>query len=142
MYMQVKSVMSRNPEVLSLNATLRQAADEMQKHDCGFLPIGDNGEIAGVITDRDLALRAIAQGKDPNKILVKDIMTKKVLFCKEDDDVKTVAHNMGRDQIRRLVVLDKGSRIAGVISLGDIARKCHDAALCGQTMTEISQTKH
>ncbi len=140
--MQVKSIMSQHPEMLPLNATLTQAVNEMQKHDCGFLPIGDHGNAVGVITDRDVTIRAIAKGKDPNKTLVKDVMTKKVFSCKENDDVKTVAHNMGRDQIHRLVVLDKNGRLSGVISLGDIARKCKDVQLCGHMVEEISQTKH
>lgn len=138
MYMQVNTVMTKNPKVLPLNATVKQAADEMQKHDFGFFPIGDNHEIKGVITDRD-ALLSIAKGKDPNKTLVKDIMTNHVVCCKENDDVKTVAQNMGQNQVRRLVVNNKSNHIVGVISIGDIARKCNDAPLCGQTISKISE---
>lgn len=137
--MQVKDVMSKNPDAISEDMTLKQAAEEMKKNDFGFLPVKQNGQIAGVITDRDLVIRALAKGQDPNKTKLKDAMTNKILFCYEDDDLKQAVKIMCDKQIHRLAVYDKQKKISGVISIGDIARKCKDAVLLGKLTEAIHQ---
>lgn len=137
--MLIRDVMSRKPEFMSSTTSLKKAAAEMQKLDCGFIPIGDNDRLIGVITDRDMAIRGVASGKDPDKTTVKEIMTDKVLYCFEDDDVKKAADSMSKQQIRRLIVLNKEKRMTGIVSLGDIARKCSDENMCGRTFTAIEK---
>jgi CBS domain-containing protein len=143
--MLIKEIMSKKPEFVSPSTPLKKVAEEMTKHDCGFIPVGESDRLVGVITDRDLALRAIAKSKDPDKTQAKEVMTQKVLYCYEEDDIKKATESMGKQQIRRLIVLnnDKDKRMTGVVSLGDIARKCKDDKLCGHTFQEIEkETQH
>lgn len=141
--MLIREIMSKKPEFISPTTSLKKAAEEMQKLDCGFIPVGDHDRLIGVITDRDMAIRGIARGKDPDKTTVKEVMTSKVLYCFEDDDIQKATESMGRQQIRRLIVLDKQKRMTGIVSLGDIARKCKDEKLCGHTFHEIEKdTRH
>ena len=88
-----------------------------------MLPVGENDRLIGMITDRDLAIRAVAEGKDPNRATVKDIMSPRVLYCYEDDDTKEAARSMGKNQVRRLPVLNRKKRLVGILSLGDLATK-------------------
>lgn len=137
--MQVKDIMSKHPDALSDDMTLKQAAEEMQKHDFGFLPVKHNGQIVGVVTDRDLVIRALAKGQDPNKTQLKDTMTNKILFCHEEDDLNTAAQMMCDKQIHRLAVYDKKNQFTGVISIGDIARKAKDNTLLAKLTESIHQ---
>lgn len=140
--MLVKEIMSKKPDFLSPNATLKEAANEMLKYDFGFIPVGENDRLIGVVTDRDIAIRAIATGKDPNHTYLKDMMTDKVIYCFEDDDVIKAADNMSKLQIHRLVVLDKNKRMTGIVSLGDLAKHCKDEKLCGHVVHCISEELH
>jgi CBS domain-containing protein len=138
--MLAKEIMTTKPELLPPNATLTQAADQMRSHDYGFIPVGENDRLIGAVTDRDIVIRGIAIGKDPNKVTIKEVMSEDIQYCFEDDDVKEVAQKMENMQIRRLVVLDKNKRLTGVISLGDIATKCKNRELSGELTDAVSQT--
>jgi len=133
----VKEIMSKHPDALSEDTTLKQAAQEMQKYDFGFMPVKHNEKIVGVLTDRDIIIRALAKGLDPNKTTLKDTMTHEIYFCHEEDDLKKVAKIMCDKQVHRLAVYDKNEKLSGVVSLGDIARKCKDTALCGELTKAI-----
>lgn len=135
--MEAREIMSSHPDVLSENMTLKQAAAEMLKIDCGFLPIKHNGQITGVITDRDLVIRALAKGLNPNEAKLEQVMTKEIFYCHEHDDIKKVAEMMSQKQIHRVVVFDDKNQPVGVISIGDIARKCKDLSLCGKLTEAI-----
>lgn len=136
--MQVKEIMSKNPTYLPPNSTIKEAAEKMIKLDCGFIPVSENDRLVGTVTDRDIVLRATSKGKDASTAL-KDVMSEKVLYCFEDDDVEDAAENMSKNQIRRLIVLNKDKRFTGVLSLGDVARKNHDKEISGETIEAISQ---
>lgn len=136
--MLAKDLMSKKPEFLPPNATLKQAADQMRTHDYGFIPVGENDRLIGAVTDRDIAIRAVAEGWDPSKKTIGDVMSKGIYFCNEDDDLKKVAQQMEKLQVRRLVVLDKNKRMTGIISLGDIATKCKDFKLCSEIAEAVS----
>lgn len=124
--MQVKNVMTESCEFISPNATLQQAAQTMRDLDCGFLAIGseDKGKLEGVITDRDIVIRAIANGDDPKETMVGSVETPRVLYCYQDDDLQSAANTMREQQVHRLVVLNSpdSKQLCGVISLGDILR--------------------
>lgn len=137
--MLVKEVMSKKPDYLSPGITLKQAADEMLKHNIGCVPIGDDNDerLIGFLTDRDIAIRGVAKGKDPNKTTVKEIMTKKVLYCYEDDDVRLAAKSMSKQHVRRLIVLNRKKRMTGIISLGDIAFKAKNELLTASTLCSV-----
>lgn len=136
--MQAKEIMSKKPEFLPPTATLKQAADQMRLHDYGFIPIGENDRLIGAITDRDIAIRGVAEGKDPNKTTVKEIMSKGIHFCQESDEIHKVVQQMERLQVRRLIVLNQDKRLTGVISLGDIATRCKDTTLCSELTEAVS----
>jgi|SRR5690606_3028890 len=140
--MKVQDVMSRSIEYISSHATLADAAVRMRDSDTGFLPIGDSDKdkLQGVITDRDIVVRAIAQGMDPNTTPVKDFKTDKVLYCYQDDSLEAAADSMREQQVYRLVVLDDrdSKRMCGVVSLGDVVRHDHEH-LGGETARGITQ---
>jgi len=136
--MLAKEIMSKKPEFLSPSATLKQAADQMRSHDYGFIPIGENDRLVGTITDRDLAIKGVAQGLDPNKKTVKEVMHKGIHYCFENDPLEKVIHQMEQLQVRRLIVLNKDKRMTGIISLGDIATKCKDPKLCSELTEAVS----
>ncbi|MDO9521486.1 MAG: CBS domain-containing protein [Pseudohongiella sp.] len=142
--MNVQDVMTRDVEYIPSDTTLAEAASKMRDSDTGFLPIGDSDQskLQGVITDRDIVVRAIAAGKDPNKATVKEFKTDKVLYCYQSDSVESAAENMREQQVYRLVVLDNkdDKRLCGIVSLGDVVR--HDNEnLGGKTARGISEGK-
>lgn len=136
--MLAKEIMSKKPEFLPPTATLKQAADQMRTHDYGFIPVGENDRLIGAVTDRDIVIRAIAEGNDPTKTKIKDVMSQGIYYCFESDDLKNVAKKMEELQVRRLVVLNKEKRMTGVISLGDFATKCKDVKLCSELADAVS----
>jgi len=137
--MLVKEAMHKQAHFLPPEARLADVADEMKNNDFGFMPIGDNDRIVGVCTDRDLVIEGLINGKEPDKLCAKDVMTKKVLYCFEEDDIKDAVKSMEDQKIRRLIVLDKGKRMTGILSMGDIARKSHDDQLCGELIEGVSE---
>lgn len=118
--MKVSSVMSRDVQFIHPDATLRDAAQLMHKIDTGALPVGENDRLVGMITDRDIAIRGVAQGKGPD-VQVREAMTPEVKYCFETEDVAHVAKNMAELQLRRLPVLNREKRLIGIVSLGDLA---------------------
>jgi len=126
--MKISEVMTRNVEYIPSSTTLEEAAVRMRELDTGFLPIGDSpdGRLQGVITDRDIVVRALAEGLDPADTTVEQVRSDRVLYCFQDDDLHSAADSMGQQQVYRLVVLDNpdDKRLSGVITLGDILR--HD----------------
>ncbi|MFZ5913490.1 MAG: CBS domain-containing protein [Pseudomonadota bacterium] len=139
--MQVKDIMSSRPAYISKETSLQETAQKMEELDCGFLPVGDGDKLDGVLTDRDIVLRAVAKGKDLKNTTAGDMLTDRVLYCFEEDSVEEAARNMREQQVYRLVVLNNSQekRLRGVVSLGDISRKGQYDALVGETAEEISK---
>jgi CBS domain-containing protein len=138
--MQVKDIMTSNVECTQPSATLREAARMMRDLDVGPLPVcGDNDRLAGMITDRDITVRGVAEGKDPDATLVRDVMTPSIVYCFEDQDISDAAHMMEQNQIRRLVVLNRDKRLVGILSLGDLAVDTGDEQLAGHTLEAVSE---
>lgn len=133
--MKVSEVMSRNVVLARPDETLQQVAARMAAQDLGFLPVRDNDRLIGAITDRDMVVRALAEGKD-GTTLVRDIMTSDVKYCFEDEDTSDVALNLGENQLRRLPVVDRNKRLVGVVTLADEALK-DDSALAGGALREV-----
>src|SRR5512138_1557443 len=116
--MQLRDVMTRNVEIISPEATLAQAAEKMRQLNVGPLPVCDGRRLQGMITDRDVTVRATAEGSDPRATKVRDVMTPGVVYCFEDQDVREAAQLMQQKQIRRLLVLDRNKDLVGIVSLG------------------------
>jgi CBS domain-containing protein len=135
--MKVSECMTRNVVIASPGDTLRDAARKMSECDAGSLPVGEGDRLVGMITDRDIALRAVAKNLGPDTP-VRDVMSHEVLYCFDDEDIAHVADNMGEQQIRRLPVVNRDKRLVGIISLGDLARGA-PAAKTGKAVAEISK---
>jgi CBS domain-containing protein len=137
--MLLKDVMTQNLEEVGPSATLQQAAEKMRSKDIGALPVCENSKLVGILTDRDITVRAVADGKDPGQATVRDAMSEGAVWCYEDDDVKEAARIMEEKQIRRLVVFDRNKRAVGIVSLGDIATRQKSDQLSGEVLEQISQ---
>lgn len=137
--MQVSKAMTRGVECTRPHATLREAAQRMRDLDVGPLPVcGDNDRLVGMITDRDIIVRAVAEGHDPNTARVQDVMTPDIIYCFEDQNVSEAADLMKEHQVRRLAVLNRDKRLVGIISLGDLAVETGDDQLSGDTVEAVS----
>jgi len=118
--MKIGNVMSRDVQLVEPDDTIRVAAALMKKIDAGLLPVTENDKLVGMITDRDIAIRGVAEGKGPDS-KVRDAMSPEVKYCFEDEDVAHVAENMAELQIRRLPVMNRSKRLVGIVSLSDLA---------------------
>ena len=118
--MQLKEFVNSQVETVKPSDTLQCAAEKMGELDVGSLPVCDNGQLVGVITDRDITIRAVAKGSDPATMTVREIMTPEVLWCFEDDDVEEAARIMQENQVRRILVLNEANELVGITSLGEL----------------------
>lgn len=118
--MLVSELMTRDVRLAAPNDTIERAATMMGEVDAGAIPVGENDRLVGMITDRDIAVRAVAQGKSP-MTTVREVMSSNVKYCFEDEAIEDVARNMGDIQVRRLPVLNRDKRLVGIVSLGDLA---------------------
>ena len=133
--MKIQETMTTNVRIANPSQSIRDAARIMAEIDAGILPVGDNDRLIGMITDRDIALRAVAEGKGPDTP-VRDVMSPDVCYCFEDQEFDVVAANMADIKVRRLPVVNRDKRLVGIVSLGDIALsddpgRYANAALCG-----------
>lgn len=124
---KVGELMAENPILIRPDATLKEAAEQMRNVDCGVLPVGTEDRLKGMITDRDIVIRAVAKGKDTTKEKVSDYMTHDVHFCRENDTLEQAADLMHKHNVSRLVVKDKTDQLVGILSFGCILRKDADA---------------
>jgi CBS domain-containing protein len=135
--MKVSEVMTQDVRLIEPTQTLRDAAQLMAELDAGILPVREGDRLVGMITDRDIAVRAVAQGRGPDTP-IREAMTDEVLYCFEDDDTAKVERNMADIKVRRLPVLNRDKRLVGIVSLGDLAVK-DKAVKVGAAMAGISQ---
>lgn len=135
--MKVKHVMTREVVVVSPDDSICEAARRMAECDAGALPVGENDRLVGVITDRDIALRAVAQRLPPDTP-VRDVMSREVLYCFDEEDIEHVARNMADQQIRRLPVVNRDKRLVGIISIADLALNAKSRA-AGEAVAGISR---
>lgn len=136
--MKVKDCMTREVRTLAPDSPIQEAARLMAECDVGAIPIGDNDRLVGMITDRDIAIRAVGLGKDA-ETPIQEVMTREIKYCFEDEDLQHVAQNMGDIQVRRLPVLNRDKRLVGIVALGDIASGVRAKKLVGDTLGAISR---
>ena len=136
--MKLREIMSDNVEVIHPDDTLHTAAEKMRDRDIGFLPVCDGERLIGVLTDRDLITRALADGLESKAMLGRDLVTSPAIYCFDDQSVDEAAKLMHDNQIRRLVVLSRDKQMVGVISLGDLAMTADDK-LSGDVLQSVSE---
>ncbi len=137
--MLVRDVMTRGVETIAPTDSLRTAAQKMSALDIGPLPVVEGERVVGMVTDRDITVRATAEGLDPHSTRVRDVMSTEVVSCHEDQDVGQAAQMMRDKQIRRLVVLDRQGRLAGIVALGDLAVETGDEWVAGRALEGVSR---
>lgn len=135
--MKVSEIMSRDVQVARPNESIQSVARRMKEIDAGSLPVCDGETIQGMVTDRDITIRAVAEGRSFDTP-VSEIMSRGVEYLFEDDDAGEAADRMADAQVRRLPVVDRDKRLVGILALGDIAGRVQDKT-AGQTLEEISQ---
>jgi CBS domain-containing protein len=139
--MQVREVMSKDVKMVAPSDPINKAAKLMEKCDCGSLPVGENDRLVGVVTDRDIVVRAVSKGKAPKECTVRDVMSSGIKYVFEDEPTEAAAESMSRLQVRRLPVLNREKRLVGIVALGDLATK-HDGPVAGHALKEISGGSH
>lgn len=136
--MNVEACMSSDVRITSPGETIREAARTMKEIDAGFLPVGENDRLVGMITDRDIAVRGVAEGKAPDTP-VRDIMTADIHYVFSDDSVEDAASRMGELQVRRLPVLNRDKRLVGIISIGDVSKSDGATDDSGAALRQIAE---
>jgi CBS domain-containing protein len=135
--MRISEAMTRDVRVANPDQTIREAAQMMAELDAGALPVGEQDRLVGMITDRDIAVRAVAHGKSPDT-RIREVMTDDVKYCFDDDDVEDVARNMADIQVRRLPVVNRDKRLVGIVAIADIA-KSEEPEVVGEAVSGISE---
>ena len=135
---QLKELMSRDVKVIGPDMTIAEAAKAMRDGDFGMMPVGENDRMIGTISDRDIAIRAIAEGKDA-ATKVRDVMSTGVAWAYEDDSVEQAAKTMSERQVRRLPVVNRDKRLVGIVALGDFAVERSEIKPAAEALSEISK---
>jgi CBS domain-containing protein len=120
--MQVQQIMSKEVHVADPNMTIRDVARRMRADNVGSMPVGENDRLIGMVTDRDIVMRAVAEERSPGNTTVREVMSEGVCYCFEDDDVEQAAQVMAQRQVRRLPVVNRNKRLVGFIALADLGR--------------------
>ncbi|HEX9492152.1 MAG TPA: CBS domain-containing protein [Thermoanaerobaculia bacterium] len=136
---QARDVMTPNPASVSDKDSIKRVAEIMKREDAGVVPVVDGRKIIGIITDRDIVVRLVAEGKDPANARVNEAMSKKVRTVNEDTPVKEVLELMSSEQIRRVPVTNANNELVGIVSIGDIASESKETVKVGRTVEEISE---
>lgn len=137
--MKLDTLMTRNVEVIHPDSNLMEAAKLMQKYDIGSLPVCEGDRLVGMLTDRDIVVRGIAQNKDYLKTCVKEVMTTPIVYCYEDQEAEEVARVMEVKKIRRVVVLNRKKRMVGIASLDNLAES---QAIAGEILARLTHRIH
>lgn len=135
--MKVKDAMHKGAEWVQPNTPVSDLARRMREHDIGALPVGENDKLIGMVTDRDIVCRGLTNGKDVAKLTARDLMTKTIVWCRDDEDLDDAIRIMEDKRIRRLPVIDKNKRMVGMLSLGDVSH-AGKSKLSGELLTAVS----
>ena len=138
MHRQIRELMSRDVQVISPDTTIREAARTMGKGDFGMMPVGENDRMIGAISDRDIAIRAVAEGKGPDT-KVREVMSAGICWAYDDDTIEHAAKLMSEHQIRRLPVVDHEKRLVGIVALGDFAVDESEIQPAAEALSKISE---
>jgi len=137
--MQVRDVMSTPVDLIDPSTSLSQAAHIMRDDDVGAIPIGENDRLVGMLTDRDIVIRGLAEDKEAKTTQVRDVMSSGVLYCFDDQPVEEAATLMSEQQVRRLAVVNRDKRLVGIVSLGDVWTK-GSSDIAADTLHDVAQS--
>ncbi len=140
--MKVKDIMTSDPVSVTPETPLREAARMMKQHNVGIIPVVEregSKQLVGVITDRDIAVRCVAEGHDSSKCPVREAMSSDVQTARADDDVSSVMRLMGKEQVRRIPIVDERGGLVGIVAQADIVREADDENLAEETVEKISR---
>jgi CBS domain-containing protein len=137
--MKISEIMTTDFEMIDSTKSLLEAARKMKSLDVGFLPIREGTRLIGLVTDRDIVIRGLAEGLDPGSTQVKDIISSEIVYCYDDDNVEEAAQLMEDNQVRRLIVVDHEQTPVGIVSLGDLAVKTGQDRLSGEVLERVSE---
>jgi CBS domain-containing protein len=137
--MQISEIMSRDVVIVSPSDSLQMVAQKMAEIDSGIMPVGEKDRLVGIVTDRDIVLRAVAKGKTPGKSTARDVMSPDIKYCYEDETLEDAARNMSTLQVKRLPVLNREKRLVGIVSLGDLAMEPEADEQSKDALVGISQ---
>jgi CBS domain-containing protein len=141
--MTIREIMTTDVRTISPDITIEKAAGLMTKYNVGVLPVGENDRLVGMLTDRDIIVRGLAEGLSPKKTKVRKIMSDEVIWCFEDQDISEAASLMKEKRVRRLIVLNREKRLSGICSLGDLVVDSHNYQLGGEVLEKVSESyKH
>ena len=140
--MKVSTIMSRQTRTILPDATVEQAARKMRDHEIGLLPIVEENQIIGIVTDRDLAIRALAEGRNPHLTTVREVMTPEALWCYEDDSITDAAKIMEKHRVRRLLVKNRKHELTGVLTVTDLATRAANEKLPGHVLHKLADASH
>lgn len=136
--MQIRDVMTPQVTTCPPDARLTEIARIMRDEDIGSVPIAEDDRLVGMVTDRDIVLRAVADGNGVDQRTARDVMSARILYCRDDQSVDEVLRNMGEQQVRRLPVVNREDRLVGIVSLGDLSREAKPVRT-GESLKEISE---
>jgi CBS domain-containing protein len=139
MDMKVSDIMTTDFEKIDADNSLFEAAQKMKSFNIGFLPVQEGDKLIGLLTDRDIVVRGLAEDLDPRRTSVKDIVSSDIVYCFEDESVEDAARLMEDNQVRRLIVVDHDQKPIGIVSIGDIAVKSGQEQLAGEILERVSE---
>ena len=137
--MLVREIMTREIAAIDIDSSILDAAVKMKLFEIGMVVVSHEGRAVGVLTDRDIVVRGVAEGADPTFVTVRRLMTSQLIMCREDESVEQAAERMQTGQVRRLVVMDARGEPVGIVSLADIARLSADEALVGRILRGVTE---
>jgi CBS domain-containing protein len=139
--MKVRQVMTADVYTVRPEASIFDIAELMRDEDIGAVPVVEDNKLIGMVTDRDIVVRALADSKDPSSATARTVMSSSLLYCFDDQSVEEVLDNMGEQQVRRMPVVDRDKRLVGVVSIGDLSAAA-PADRAGESLSQISQPSH
>ncbi len=136
---KIQDVMTRDPRSVSPQTTAREAAQLMKAEDVGIVPVVEGSQLVGVVTDRDLAVRIVAEGRDASTT-VRDVMSSnRIATCRPDEDLDRAMETMAKEQVRRIPIVDERGALVGIVAQADVVRKAHDDRKAEETVERISE---
>ena len=139
--MKVKAICTENVEYVAPNTSIKDVATKMEERDCGSILVGENNKLTGIITDRDIVLRCVSKGLNPDETTAEQCQTPDILYCVQDDEVEDVLRNMADNQVCRMVVLDnkEDKNLVGIVSFGDCSVACSKEDVSGEAARDIKK---